>query len=247
MNRYSDIARELTRAGLEQRSPILAGGSEDLLNLLNNLYPEREMPIKFETAMTQMRLCGSEVAIPVSGGLDSMTLYYRAKEQFGSRVRAFYVDIGQPYRDKEIQAIEELKIEYEYIVADQFSQSKYWDHIIPGRNFYIFSLIAEKIRGGHIFFGVTKGEMPDVGGDKSKQFLNSVNTLFCKLPYPVSIETPLINETKVDIVRWWKEEGLLWEIGRTISCFSEEDGHCASHPRKTRSDHGFVSGSCGRG
>lgn len=239
-NRYSDIAKGLVQAGLYCIPPKLAGGNEELLNLFNNLYPEREMPDDFKKALKAMNLHGSEIAIPVSGGLDSSILYFRAKQQYGVRARAFYVDIGQSYRHKEFQALEDLGIKYETIFGEVFPKQLYWEHIIPGRNFYIFSLLAERIRGGHIFFGVTKGEMPESGGDKSKEFLKSVNTLFCKLPYPVTIETPLENETKVDLIHWWKKNLQEKSIQHTISCFSEEIGHCGKCRACLRKAMAFV-------
>lgn len=173
------------------------------------------------------------VAIPVTGGLDSTVLYYRANYGLANHEavpKAYYVDYGQPYAIKEQMALARLDVPYSLMQAEK-PLGRYWKHIIPARNLLIFSMIAEKLQGGgRILFAVTNGEMPERGGDKSVRFLNLLNTALQALPYPVTVETPLANETKPDLITWWKNAGLdLKLLQYTVSCFTGGVGvvsHC---------------------
>lgn len=172
----------------------------------------------------------AEVVIPVTGGLDSTVLYWRSmlaeEDPF-----AYYVRFGHKYTRKELKALDALGIDYHILEAGVVAnETSYWQHIIPGRNFLILSLLAEHMDyGGVIRFGAVEGEIPKSGGDKSVAFIAEVNRLFADLPYPVHVEVPLKKETKADLVAWWLENNLKVELlENTVSCFNAGAGHCGA-------------------
>jgi 7-cyano-7-deazaguanine synthase in queuosine biosynthesis len=210
-------------SGLDLNERIVIGSLDDE-EPLRDMFQVPEKPATYRPIFALPAL---EIAIPVTGGLDSSALYYMAeKEQ--RPVRAFYIDVDPPYRAKEIIALEKMGIKFGYINSGlKLDSRKFWKHIIPARNFYFLSLIAEKLeRGGEIWFGATAGEMPLKGGDKSLAFLDYCNRMFAKLPYPVVVKTPLSEMTKTDIVAWWIKNAPVEKLGLTISCFEAERGHC---------------------
>jgi len=236
-NTYSEIAKEIMIAGLNKSSLEV---SKDFARFINQeLFNVPEKPEEYKPTFEVLI---PETAVLVSGGLDSSVLYFRAIQNY-QNVRAYYIDIGQPYKDKEMEALDRLGIDFDYINTGlSFNSKLYWKHIIPGRNFYFLALIAEQMRGGgRILFGVLNGEMPKSGGDKSKKFLVSVNKLFKRLPYQVVVETPLENETKTDLVRWWKNNLPLEKLDYTISCFEKKEGHCGECQSCLRKALAYIS------
>lgn len=218
-NTFSDIAKEIMITGAEHKNLSVP---QDFLEIAKEVFNVPEKPKGYRIINKKSN---PERAILVTGGLDSTVLYFKLKKQY-KNLRAFYIDIGQPYKDKEIKALKKLKIPFELLKGININQARYWKHIIPARNFYFFCLVAEQIKGGIIYFATTEGEMPRQGGDKSYYFLEMTNELFEKLPYPVRIETPLQNETKTDLIKWWQKNLSLKWLDYTISCFEVEEGHC---------------------
>ncbi len=231
MNKLSQATREIVVRALKGDT-TLPFTNELLIALARESYDEPERPKTFALEKVHGEEENSEVAVLVTGGLDSTTLYFRALEMHkGRRIVPVYVYIGQPYFKKEIEAIQKLGIPVH--VDNQkldFGEQSYWKHIIPGRNLYFLSLTAEHMEGGTILFGATEGEIPEQGGDKSEVFLRLVNQLFAQLPYPVTVEAPLRSETKTDLVKWWVKQGKVEQLRQTISCFTGETrtGHCGS-------------------
>jgi len=220
-NSYTDIARRIMMAGLKRQYLSIP---KRFFALAQEMFNVPEKPLGYQEKNSVYFL---ERVVLVTGGLDSSVLYFRLKKDFPN-LRAVYINIGQPYLAKEIIALKQLGIEHETVVDLSFAEYEkdYWKHIIPARNFYFLCLVAEQMKGGIIYFASTDGEMPEVGGDKSKRFLKWTNELFTKLPYPVRIETPLENETKTDEVKWWKENLPIEQLDYTMSCFEAEIGHC---------------------
>lgn len=116
----------------------------------------------------------------MSGGLDSVCCYLMAV-QSGKKVKAFYYDIGQVYKDKELRAIADMGIPVEVIEDFKPSGEKYkydWQFVLPMRNMLFISDIAERIHGGEVYFGVVEGEVKShLGGDKGKEFLEDMQCI----------------------------------------------------------------------
>jgi len=209
--------------GLGQKKVIpYSRGTDE--RAIRNMLDVPEKPVSYKPKFQKPE---KEIAVLVTGGLDSSALYYMAEKQH-ENVKAFYVDIGQPYRDKELDALRKMGIKFKLISSGlNINPSKFWKHIIPGRNLYFLTLVAEQLEfGGEIWFGATDGEMPLLGGDKSVSFINYCDTLFARLPFKVALKVPLSEMTKTDIVAWFKENNLVDKLDLTISCFDEDGGHC---------------------
>ena len=230
MNNLSSVATKIVEDGLFKVHRNLPSR---FTRLRDEMYSVPECPKDYPIAIEKdiVKKLG-QIVVLVTGGLDSTVLYYQAIENFGaSNVKAYYVDFGQSYADKEIQALQQLKIPYELItheVAGIRDTGLYWKHIIPGRNLMLLSLVAERMmHGGEIQFGVVEGEGM-VGGDKSLEFIKQVNTLFkTSLPYSVKVTCPLRDrlQTKADLVSGWLEkDNSIVYLTKTISCFSSDSG-----------------------
>ena len=86
MNKLSDIAKEITLAGLDKRDIKLP--KEQFFELAKEIYNVPEKPEIF--IPRRDNVINKEVAVLVTGGLDSTALYFWAKEKYG-KVRAFYI------------------------------------------------------------------------------------------------------------------------------------------------------------
>lgn len=220
-NTFSNLARSVMLGGLDRQKQFFLDSR--IAELVIEVFSVPEKPIDYSPEFIEPE---QNVAVLVTGGLDSTVLYFRAVRQYGSRVKAFYVDFGQPYAEKEMRALRNLGISHASLEDDLPGVGSYWKHIIPARNFFLLSLIAEQITGGTILFGAVNGEMPEYGGDKSKEFLRKLNELFSQLPYPVKVETPLGDETKTDLIAWWRENLPIELLDETTTCFDSKAKHC---------------------
>ena len=225
VNSWSTVAEALMIGGALGTEVCIPRGA---VAVAEECFSAPEAPASaLQKLMTPER---EEVIVPVSGGMDSTLLYFKYKAQLPS-LRAMYCDVGQPYRDAEIDALNALGIEFEYVDCPQVRQEQYWKHIIPARNFVILSHAAEMIRGGRILFGATRNEIQLSGGDESAAFLVGINELFAYLPYPVRVEFPFAQQTKTDMVReWLAVEGHEKILQTTLSCFSPKyEDSCWRH------------------
>jgi len=178
-----------------------------------------------------------KVILPLTGGMDSMTLYKMAEESKIPFV-CYYVDMGQKYSDIELQTIKKLlpNIQINIIKIDiNFRQYK---HILTGRNAVILLKLAEEMKKnnwwGDIWFGNLQGESPILGGDKSQRFFHDMTNFFVLHGYDVRICNPLIGIDKFDEVSYWNERDINI-LRRTRSCFDtteKECGRCQSCFRK---------------
>lgn len=239
-NKLSDYAFAVMQAALLQEK--LPGASLPLVSLVAEALAVPERPEAYAIQFLKTGMC---VAIPVTGGLDSTVLYMRNHSR--KNLRAYYVQFGQSYAMKEKNALDYLDISYTCLRSDSaLPLEKSWKHIIPARNFYILSLIAEQMwGGGDILFGVVDGERPERGGDKSVRFLGSLEAMLLRLTFPVYVAFPLASETKTDLVKSWLDEKWpLDMLAKTVSCFSEVSGdytHCGACQACLRKYLAFIS------
>lgn len=222
VNSLSAVAADIMRVGCARTGDVPEWAYGFVLDMFN--VPE--VPVDVGIGIARY---SNQIAIPVTGGLDSSFLYYLALKE-DVPVRTFYIDVKQPYAYKEKVALDELDIPYSTLDGPRgLGHVNYWKHIIPGRNFYILTRIAEEIQGGRLWFGAVDGEMPVSGGDKSKKFLSFTVALLAALPYPVKLETPVASYTKTDLVAEWLKRGFgERELFATVSCFSPGPRHCGA-------------------
>ena len=165
----------------------------------------------------------------VTGGLDSTIAYHRALQESDGDVIGLYIDFGQPYAQREQDILNNLGIPFRYTSIDigYDSENSDWKHIIPARNFLALDAAAYIAgRNGTVWFGVTHGESPARGGDKSQFFLHGTSLLFSQLYGTKEIKT-LLDGTKTNNIKKFLEEGGNPEIIlNTYSCFNGTHKHC---------------------
>lgn len=171
---------------------------------------------------------GFRVAIPVTGGMDSSTLWMMALEA-GLPVEPVYVDVGQSYRAAEMAAVlDVLGVEPEVLYGPTLGDG--WKHVILGRNWHAIAAIAHWMtsRGlwGELWFGNLAGETPTVGGDKSSRFFTTTQHLLTMLGHDVQLHSPLRGLDKTDLVRWWAARGKVHLLARTKSCLHPSGSAC---------------------
>jgi 7-cyano-7-deazaguanine synthase in queuosine biosynthesis len=207
-----------------------SGGLETYSELNKISYRTKEFDgvLKSDVSASNFR-----VYIPFSGGLDSTTLVCMAAES-GYDFQAYYVDMGQDVAKKEWATVQNIASEYHFsdrlqlktVRECKFLQSK---HILFNRNTVIvLELAREMLRNGHtgeIWFGVTSGESPVLGGDKSREWLSAINRLLHLLQLPAQVTCPVVNLDKSDEIVWlFNHCPGIFEL--TDSCFDPEKQNC---------------------
>jgi 7-cyano-7-deazaguanine synthase in queuosine biosynthesis len=172
------------------------------------------------------------VVVPVTGGMDSTTLWAMAQEA-GVPYHLVYVDMGQQYADQERATLFDLMPAEKVVHIDAPVAFETRDWTLQARNAVVMLTLADWMRSrdlwGEIWFGVTQGEMPVVGGDKSHRFLADMQHVLSCNGRDVRLVTPLAGWEKDDSARWWAvREPDLNTLRRTRSCFSGAPGRCGA-------------------
>jgi len=162
------------------------------------------------------------VVIPVTGGMDSTTLWWMAIEA-GLDPAPVYVDVGQEYAAAELEAASSLCRQPVWLTGTHLPRR--FKHIIPGRNATVIFTVARYMQAagwwGELWLGNLAGETPAIGGDKSARFMLTTQHLLTVLGYDVHLMSPLRGMDKVDLVRWWQARGQIDLLRNTKSCFDE--------------------------
>jgi len=212
----------------------------------------------------------TRVVVPISGGMDSTVILYKAVEQFGSEnVFGLSYDYGQRHK-RELNLAEyhvnKLKInEWQTIdtsfikklaptssltnndietpdirkIAGEAQPKSY----VPNRNMIFLSIAAsyaEAVNANIIYHGATKVDSLAGYWDASPEFLPTINeVLSLNRSTKISIEAPLINMDKADIVK----EGIRLKIhfSKTYTCYSGENLCDANSPSSALRIKGFAN------
>src|ERR1035441_8220811 len=139
-NTFSGIAKKIVLEGLGKKDLLKLPGS--FYTIAKEVFDEPEKPIGYDPKNTRSK---PERVILVTGGLDSTTLYFKLIKRYPG-LKAYYINIGQSYAQKELEALYKLNIDVEIITDKDFTplENTGWKHIIPGRNFYFLCLVAER-------------------------------------------------------------------------------------------------------
>jgi 7-cyano-7-deazaguanine synthase in queuosine biosynthesis len=233
-NNPSSIAYEIMRYGLEGNSSDILEVPIAYAELAQEIYnvPERPESFNPRNVIDAHRL--NQIAVLVSGGLDSTVGYLMAKEALdGREPLTYYCNMGQIYAEKEKTQLAKMGIPFTELIIPQppHIEEDRWQYIHPGRNFLYITTVAELMpNGGEIWLGAVDGEIShdrSYGGDKSDAFFSMANEILANsLPYPVKIHLPHYSSTKTDLVTWASTHGYMDIVKQTISCFNEEDGRC---------------------
>lgn len=176
-----------------------------------------------------------KVAIMMSGGLDSFISYYFAKIE-GYEPIPIWVDIGQPYKLKELNSLARFDFETKKIVCNVLREEfgnlptvESW--IIPGRNL-LFATIGAMF-GDKVWICALMGEQHEFAKehDKSLRFYKDTSRLLTyvfNIARPETVvETPFRSMNKTDIVAWALDHGITKEqLKSTSSCYDGKKGNC---------------------
>ena len=176
----------------------------------------------------------------VSGGIDSTLMAVLAKEA-GLTIYPLFIDYGQISRDHELAACKSVfkKLDLpEPKIADVSGVGSlipcgltnpqmhvFEDAFLPGRNMLFLLLgasYAYKMNANSVAIGLLD-ESASIFPDQTKKFTDEAESVItlafgCK----ISVLTPLISFTKMDVIRLAKEKG----ISDTYSCHSGTDKPC---------------------
>ena len=177
------------------------------------------------------------VAIMISWGLDSYIMYYYAKKQ-GYKPIPIRVDLGQPYAEKELEAInsfefadEIIKLSIKDFVSKIPANVDKKNQIIPWRNLLLWVLWAnwwEEVRIGALYWEEHWKER-----DKSKPFFKMTTELLTYIfnivrPY-TEMKTPFSHLTKTWVVKRALDNGITAEqLAKTTTCYDEHDHNCGN-------------------
>ncbi|MBO2461594.1 7-cyano-7-deazaguanine synthase [Actinomadura violacea] len=169
------------------------------------------------------------VVVPMSGGLDSSTLWAMACEADLPAVPV-YVDNHAPYTGVEIERARRLTGGQLRVLSGPPVAFKQFQHIQVGRNMIMLWTVAGWARDhdwwGELWFGNHAEETKLVGGDKSVRFLATAQHLLTAAGHDLRLVSPLGGLTKPDLVRWWAARDRLDEALSTYTCFTGRPEHC---------------------
>lgn len=227
LGRLVHYAEEIMRAGLERRESVSI--PYELHGIAQECYDVPERPASYSPVYSWNCESPDTIAL-VTGGLDSSAMYFMALAN-GEKPRPMYFNLGQAYAQKEVAALARMGIKVS--IANHalmgVNPHQYWKHIIPARNLLLFARAAQYLPdGGVILFGVTAGETPNHGGDKSIRFLRQAHSLLASQVPSVALNCPIAGYTKTALVRWWLQHQDVDLLRHTVTCFSAEEGHCGA-------------------
>ena len=185
-----------------------------------------------------------KITILYSGGLDSFIMAKLAQDKYPDvELNLVHYDIGQPYNEKEMKAIQASKIPVEirkidWLKSESDLKSKgdnaAGNVMIPGRNLALATNAASAFLPDEVWMGGLKGEDNKGATDKNKKFIKLTNKVWSYVYSPYErvpkLVFPLVDQ------KWGKFEAVEWvyknklataeEILQTSSCLSGEPGNC---------------------
>ena len=183
-----------------------------------------------------------KITILYSGGLDSFIMKKLA-ETMGNEVKLVHYDIGQPYSEKEMNAIQNSGFDVEirkldWLNVNDTTTGKDGTNsgaiFIPGRNMALASMVACTDLPDEVWMGGLKGEDHAKSTDKNQTFIDKTNEqwsyVFSQYDTIPKLVFPFLKEEwgKFEAVEWAYTEGgaTKEELLRTSSCLSGEPGNC---------------------
>jgi len=179
--------------------------------------------------MNKHKSMEKRLVIMLSGGLDSSVAYHYALNKGFNKdeIVCIWFDLNQPYNTKEKESLDKIGIPYETIkldlIQEKFNNIPTKDHpnqIIPGRNLIMATIAASF--GERIWMMALDGEthMNTIERDKSTKFFQDTTNL---LTYIFNVkrditvlESPFMNMSKTDIVKWAIDHGVSEEFLRIL-------------------------------
>lgn len=156
------------------------------------------------------------IILPVSGGIDSTTLYFMAQHAGLPTLPIYVRDVGAAGVPAEKEALSRIGIKH-----DQVGLAVNWEQVGNedstewiGRNLVYIAAAIESAKDadhwGQVWLGNHSGAgESDVcdAGDKGFDFVFMINKLIIDNDLPFTVTSPLIGMNKVDAVRWCLTNG----------------------------------------
>lgn len=184
-----------------------------------------------------------KLAIMWSGGMDGTAAYLWALKHGYSAddIALIFVNLGQPYVEKEIEAVLELKLALEAKKENflQFTFNLLREslgnlptpelQVIPGRNFflaYVGAFFADRV-----WICALDGEMHDFMLDKNQAFFDTASfSLTQIMGAEIAVETPFESMSKAEVVQWLVEQYGIERtqelMDMTSTCYHETERVC---------------------
>lgn len=225
-----ELAEKVVQSVHSGKPLVWTGGHETIVPELVRVmldFPEKpsELSVKVEIPKQYHKV------ILVSGGQDS-TIMWHLNRNVEDKI-GLYVDFGQAYKQKEIEAINLFGIQFREV---EYQIGNRWNHIIPARNFILLMLAEELVAPeGEIWLGAVQGESAQDKGDKSSLFFTLFENFVWQSKHKrIHIRT-LVEKTKNDWLKQYLCETGDSRILQTITCFDGAErpcGRCQACVRK---------------
>jgi len=180
----------------------------------------------------QIGVSMTKVAVLVSGGIDSTVAYVLAVEKFGSsNVTPVYVKCGQPYMEKELEALRKLGIAKVTTFIETLLCEYILDNVptvdrqeITGRN--LLMTFYGAFFGERVWLAALENELYESVPDKEYEFFHMASALYTRVfkgrQRNTVVESPLETMSKSDVVKLAKSfpfSVFAGDIKDTISCY----------------------------
>lgn len=172
----------------------------------------------------------------VSGGLDSTlcVFLYMNDSKAGNEDIYVFIDYGQPYMNKELDACKDLfGVSLQVLRIDLGLNNEAQSPFIRTRNLMLACIVNARYNPDQILIA---GLKDDVVEDKNPQAFEEMSKIISvQSKAPVEVISPFWNLTKGDLVAAWKQRAEADGIGmdllyRTISCYDHNPGFCGECP-----------------
>ena len=164
----------------------------------------------------------------LSGGMDSVLAFLLTKEKHPDTI-GLWVDLGQPYSEKEYRVIKRLRKTYGAssiktidcpIISDENDNvPTIKNQVIPGRNLTLAVIAANY--GDEIYLCALDGEMHDLMPDKNQAFFDKTSEALTQAyGKPITVSTPFAEMTKAELIAEALLEGIpVSDILTTSTCY----------------------------
>ncbi len=163
-----------------------------------------------------------------SGGLDSYIAYFYLRDTFDYNPKLLYVPLGHRYQQQEIDAIHRTTeyMDDKHVLFDSTLALGRWEEDnahIPLRNSFLAHTAA--LYGADRIWLITQEGETDLPDRSFSGYLRMSELLTVLSMREVKVDTPFWTMSKVDMVKWYKEQGLpIPGLLKTHSCYAAGRG-----------------------
>lgn len=173
------------------------------------------------------------IALMISWWLDSYIMYFYAKKN-GFNPIPIWVDLWQPYAQKEFEAIQKFDFYSEIQILDIKDYSKIMNitldnHIIPWRNLLLWMVWANYWE--EVWIGALDWEQNWKNQDKSYEFFKQATEIlsynFKMIRERTELKTPFFHFSKATLIEWALKNWITEEqLKNTSTCYDKKEKNC---------------------